>query len=137
MNYWALPGIKITLIGAICQAFGVTEKELKGKSKGRYVASARHAYFYVAYNTSNPKLSGYEKIGRSLNRDHCTALYGVRKTKDLLPIYKDLQEKVALVTTMVNMKIRAKQKQGEHLVSENGTKKGGLKSPTAHLTSQN
>jgi len=101
MNYWILPGVKITLIGAICQAFGVTEKQLKGKAKGRYIASARHAYFYVAYDPLNPKFS-YKKIGSSLNRNDCTALYGVRKTADLLPIYKDLKHKVDLVKAMVN-----------------------------------
>lgn len=82
MNYFALPGICWKLTPAddaaqmIADLFKVSLLELKGKSRKAPIPDARHMVFwYLSYTTSMTLM----EIGMVLNRDHATALHGIKK----------------------------------------------------------
>lgn len=63
------------IIGEVCAEFGVSEAALKSTNKTRFLCGARWQFMSRAYATGKFSLP---QIGRFINRDHTTVLYGIR-----------------------------------------------------------
>jgi chromosomal replication initiator protein len=70
------------VIEAVCRRTGVPTADLRGRSRNRAVAYARHLAMYVLKEDARKSIA---EIGRALgNRDHSTVLGGIdRIAKDL------------------------------------------------------
>ena len=65
------------VIGAVCERFGISDRELLGNSRARHVSFPRHVAMYLMRKDVDISL---EEIARVLGkRDHTTILHGVRK----------------------------------------------------------
>jgi chromosomal replication initiator protein len=73
--------------------FGLTTDDLVSKSRSRPLTTARHVAMYVMRELTGLSLI---RIGELFDRDHTTALHGIKKIEVLLPargsIYKQVQE---------------------------------------------
>lgn len=67
------------VIQAVCEHFGVEEKELLGRGRSRHIAFPRQVSMYLMRKDADVSL---EEIGQALNRDHTTVLHGYRKIED-------------------------------------------------------
>ena len=67
------------VIQAVCDYFGVEEKELLGRGRSRKIAFPRQVSMYLMRKDADVSL---EEIGQALNRDHTTVLHGYRKIED-------------------------------------------------------
>jgi len=68
------------LIEFICMEYDVTEEDLKSKNKAVPLPDARHLIFYQAHKNS---YGTCDAIGKILNRDHSTVIFGKKKIIDL------------------------------------------------------
>jgi chromosomal replication initiator protein len=73
--------------------FGLTPADLISKSRSRQLTTARHVAMYLLRELTGLSLI---KIGEMFERDHTTALHGIKKIEALLPargsIYRQVQE---------------------------------------------
>lgn len=67
------------VIQAVCEHFGIEEKELLGRGRARNIAFPRQVSMYLMRKDADVSL---EEIGQALNRDHTTVLHGYRKIED-------------------------------------------------------
>lgn len=70
---WTMRGIA----KMVCDKYDVSLEELRGPRRYKSLVAARHELMW-RIKTELPHCS-YPQIGRFLNRDHTTILYGVRK----------------------------------------------------------
>jgi chromosomal replication initiator protein len=81
------------IVSKAARAYGLTDVDLKGRSRRRSVATARGVAMYLAWKRGGFSL---QQIGKYLgNRDHTTVLHGCRKIDLLLPQDAAIQEAVA------------------------------------------
>jgi chromosomal replication initiator protein len=73
--------------------FGLTEADLISKSRSRPLTTARHIAMYLLRELTGLSLI---KIGETFDRDHSTALHGIKKIESLMPargsVYRQVQE---------------------------------------------
>jgi chromosomal replication initiator protein len=73
--------------------FGLEQEELLSKSRSRPLTTARHVSMYLMRELTGLSLI---KIGEYFNRDHTTALHGIKKIEALMPArgstYRQVQE---------------------------------------------
>jgi chromosomal replication initiator protein len=73
--------------------FGLDQEELVSKSRSRPLTTARHVSMYLMRELTGLSLI---KIGEHFNRDHTTALHGIKKIEALMPArgstYRQVQE---------------------------------------------
>ncbi len=76
-------------IADVAAVFGITAKDIQGRSRIERYTYPRHIYVYLL------RRSGYalEEIGRLMSRDHGTALNSERRARDLLGYHKETIEK--------------------------------------------
>ncbi len=67
------------VIQAVCEHFGIEEKELLGRGRSRQIAFPRQVSMYLMRKDADVSL---EEIGQALNRDHTTVLHGYRKIEE-------------------------------------------------------
>ncbi len=66
-----------TIIATVAVEFGVTELDMRSARRGAQIVRARHVAMYLARNLT---LRSYPQIAHAFgNRDHTTAMYGVRR----------------------------------------------------------
>jgi chromosomal replication initiator protein len=75
------------VVEAVCQHFGVSEKDLRGRARTRDIAHPRQVAMHLLREETEISL---EEIGRTLGRDHTTVMHGIRK------IEKQLEDDVQL-----------------------------------------
>jgi len=61
----------------------ITIKTLRGRSRNAIVNDMRQVWMYFLRHTAGMT---YEEIGRTVNRNHATALHGVRRVEQMLSI---------------------------------------------------
>lgn len=69
------------LMEIVCKSFSVSEEEIRGVSRIKSIAHARHAYCYLC-NKLDPMIT-LKEVGDTINRDHSTIINSIRKTEDL------------------------------------------------------
>jgi len=70
---------------------GVSEVNIKSKKRDAKTAYARALFSYLALEYGNLT---YTAIGNILNRDHSTIISSVKKFKERIDIYKDIQQDI-------------------------------------------
>jgi len=68
------------ILDSVAQAFGVSVREIMGKTRERPVARARQAAYYLCREFTS---LSYPRIGAKFNRDHSTVMYGVKQVGHL------------------------------------------------------
>ena len=73
--------------------FGLSQEDLLSKSRSRPLTTARHVAMYLLREMTGLSLI---KIGETFDRDHTTALHGIKKVEALMPArgstYRQVQE---------------------------------------------
>lgn len=91
------------IIKAVCMAFGITERQLRSKSRKAHLCRAR------AIACLHLKRLGYSTttIGEILSRDHSTVIWNLRKFREWHkydPGFKDIADTCETVITGYNKK---------------------------------
>jgi chromosomal replication initiator protein len=94
-----------TILEETASYFGLGPGDLISKSRSRPLTTARHIAMYLLRELTGLSLI---KIGEQFERDHTTALHGIKKIEGLMPqrgsTYRQVQE--------LTKKIRAKGRDG-------------------------
>ena len=86
-TYITAPGIgksSLTdILYDVCKKVRISHNTLCNTTKTRDIVEARYIYFYRARKLTN---ASYERIGRLVNRDHSTVIYGIKQVDDVREI---------------------------------------------------
>jgi chromosomal replication initiator protein len=95
------------IITIVCEVTGITELQIKGKSKKREIVEARQIAM-VLIRLYNPKMI-YKQIGKLFsNRDHSTVMYSLKTVEDLIKTNIAFRQKFQLAENAINKTIRRK-----------------------------
>jgi len=83
------------IMAAVCRNFKVEEEQLKLKSRKAEYTLPRHVFLYLC-RTLIPRAS-LETIGQAINRNHSTALYGIKALKERMQGDPELERKIDLI----------------------------------------
>jgi chromosomal replication initiator protein len=93
-----------TIMLETAEYFGLGREDLVSKSRSRPLTQARHMAMYLMRELTGLSLI---KIGELFDRDHSTALHGIKRIENLMPnrdtVYRQVQE----ITKRINTKTRA------------------------------
>ncbi|HEX2090296.1 MAG TPA: chromosomal replication initiator protein DnaA [Actinomycetota bacterium] len=85
--------LPVTILEETAAYFGLTPEDLVSKSRSRPMTTARHMAMYLLRELTGLSLI---KIGERFDRDHTTAIHGIRKIESLMPargsVYRQVQE---------------------------------------------
>lgn len=80
------------VIGAVCTAFNIDEKDLMGRQRKREIVRPRHIAMYLLREETESSLV---EIGRTLGgRDHTTVLNGIERIEKELEVNTQLRSKI-------------------------------------------
>ena len=82
------------IISGVSNHYEIPLVEIKGKSRKAKTVKARQVYFYLARFLTSYSLA---KIAENVNRDHATALHGIKTVTNELLLYKELQEDIKII----------------------------------------
>lgn len=90
------------IIQDVCRAYGITEEELKSRTRRRHVAEARHMVCYLLASECRCALT---HIGAILNRSHATVIHSLTALSGLMEfdastrsIYQNIKRKHPALT---------------------------------------
>jgi chromosomal replication initiator protein len=82
-----------TILAETTKYFGLRREDLASKSRSRPLTTARHIAMYLLRELTGLSLI---KIGELFDRDHSTALHGIKRIETLMPnrdtVYRQVQE---------------------------------------------
>ena len=84
------------VLNVVCEVLNVDPLDVQSKKRFKNIVNARHYYFYLAYRRENKKNKNNKKnktlvnIGKFVNRDHSTAIYGKNKIDNEMDMYQDV-----------------------------------------------
>lgn len=87
------------IIHETARYYQVTPEEIKGISRQKNIATARHITAYLIRNLTNLSLPN---IGSFLNRDHATVLASIRKIENQIKNDKKLSDTIRDITSNIN-----------------------------------
>lgn len=80
------------VIDAVCEVFGVTQKEIKSKNRTAYLALARQVIMFLLREELQLPL---ERVAKEVNRkDHTTVIHACEKIGELVKAEGNIKEKV-------------------------------------------
>jgi chromosomal replication initiator protein len=89
-----------TILGETAQYFALRPEDLFSKSRSRPLTNARHVAMYLLRELTGLSLI---KIGELFDRDHTTALHGIKRIEGLMPArdvtYRQVQELTKIIKT--------------------------------------
>ena len=89
---------------AAAAAFAITLDEIKGKTQPQRIVRARHAFVYVARTSL---CESYPRIGRTLGRDHTTAMSSMDRAEALIIRDKAFAEGVQRIRLEIGAELSA------------------------------
>jgi len=112
---------KESILEHVCGYYGISETEVKGKKRQRHIVKARQVYFYLSRKYSRASLMAMAEL---LNRDHATAIHGIRKVEDELSVYPEFYAEMSdLKTRLTNYALPVVRDIDLLKISENYTRK--------------
>lgn len=69
------------IMGVVTKVFELTPEDIKGKSREKEVAYARHAYCYLCVKLD--AMCTLKRVGNSIGRDHSTIINSIKKCEHL------------------------------------------------------
>ena len=95
-----------TILSQTARYFSLRREDLVSKSRSRPLTTARHIAMYLLRELTGLSLI---KIGELFDRDHSTALHGIKRIENLMPnrdtVYRQVQE----LTKRINDQVRGTQ----------------------------
>src|SRR5918996_899247 len=95
-----------TIMAETASYFSLRREDLVSKSRSRPLTTARHIAMYLLRELTGLSLI---KIGELFDRDHSTALHGIKRIENLMPnrdtVYRQVQE----LTKKINERVRGTQ----------------------------
>jgi chromosomal replication initiator protein len=92
-----------TIVTETAKYFALRREDLVSKSRSRPLTTARHIAMYLLRELTGLSLI---KIGELFDRDHSTALHGIKRIENLMPnrdtVYRQVQE----LTKRINERVR-------------------------------
>jgi chromosomal replication initiator protein len=92
-----------TILSETARYFALRREDLVSKSRSRPLTTARHIAMYLLRELTGLSLI---KIGELFDRDHSTALHGIKRIENLMPnrdtVYRQVQE----LTKRINEQVR-------------------------------
>jgi len=79
--------------------FGITIRELKGRSRQQGIVFPRHVFMYIAHQLFDHRV---QKIGLFLCRDHSTVLHGCHVIRKKITLEPDVEKHVSLLKTTIH-----------------------------------
>jgi chromosomal replication initiator protein len=86
------------ILDVVADHYRLTRQDLVGKSRSRPLTTARHVAMYLARECTGLSLI---KIGELFDRDHTTALHGIRKTEELMRARGSVYTQVQALTRKI------------------------------------
>lgn len=80
-----------TIIEAVCNQYGISVEDVKGKKRSKEIAFPRQVCMYIMRNVLEYT---YPKIGEIFGRDHSTAMHAEDKVKEMMGEDKDTKNTV-------------------------------------------
>ena len=90
-----------SIISSVSKYYGVEENALRGESRIKEIANARHIAIYLIRHMTNLSLAD---IGKEFGKDHTTALYSVQKIDAQMKNDPALAQTIREITTNINVK---------------------------------
>ncbi|MGH2691847.1 MAG: chromosomal replication initiator protein DnaA [Actinomycetota bacterium] len=93
-----------TILTETADYFGLKREDLVSKSRSRPLTTARHMAMYLMRELTGLSLI---KIGELFERDHSTALHGIKRIETLMPNRDTVYRQVGEITKRINARTRA------------------------------
>ena len=87
------------ILGETARFYQVSPEDIKGQSRSKNIAYARHVTAYLIRNLIGLSLPA---IGEFLNRDHATVLASIRKIESLITTEKEMSDTIRDITSTIN-----------------------------------
>ena len=88
-----------SIIQIVCSTYDVSLEEMKSSKRNAYINVPRQVVMYLCREYTDISLSD---LGKLLNRDHTTIMYGEENIKKNLDKNAELKEKVDLIKKLIN-----------------------------------
>ena len=75
-----------TILQTVCYRMNVSIEDIRGPVRSRKLAEARKVFAYVCRKLTR---TPFHLIGKEVNKDHSSIIYGVRTCEILMSAYKD------------------------------------------------
>lgn len=98
--------LDITL-GEVSKFYAVDVNKLRSKDRSGGLPQCRQVYFYIARLISSGVIS-LSYMATYINRDHATAIHGVRRVKDLMQFEEGFKKEVETILSNVQEVIASK-----------------------------
>jgi chromosomal replication initiation ATPase DnaA len=91
---YAVPEISLNkkkdiVIRNVCDYYGVTPEEIKGRSRKKKISDSRQMVIFLLVRDYKLTTS---KAGLLVRRDHATAIHSVKVIEDRITLYKNIKE---------------------------------------------
>ena len=83
--------------------FQVSETDIKGQSRQKKIAMARHISAYLIRILTNLSL---QSIGNVINRDHATVQFSINKIEKEMKTSKEISNTIRDITSNINSRNR-------------------------------
>lgn len=83
---------------ATCDEFGVSVEQVVNGSRKHPLPDARHTFAYIARKATGARV---KDIGRRMNKDHASALHGIKKIADLLTYDREMAAHIARIQAAI------------------------------------
>jgi len=93
-----------TILTETAEYFALRREDLVSKSRSRPLTTARHMAMYLTRELTGLSLI---KIGELFERDHSTALHGIKRIENLMPNRDTVYRQVKEITKRINARTRA------------------------------
>ena len=80
------------ILKTTCNTLNIDINDVKSNTRKEEITYARHMFCYVAYNFINNH--SLKSIGREVNRDHASVIYGKNRISNQYDIYKPVFDDV-------------------------------------------
>ena len=100
LTYYVIPGLKMKkvrfqrIMMAVADAMQVSTRQMMTKSRQRELVQARNMCMYIMKTYFNMT---FKEVGKAFNRDHTTAMHGIRMFKqdrEVLEQYNSIYDDV-------------------------------------------
>ena len=91
------------IINETARFYQISPEDIKGQSRSKNIANARHVTAYLIRNLTNLSLPS---IGEFLNRDHATVLASIRKIEKDITSDKSVADTIRDITSNINSRQR-------------------------------
>lgn len=96
--------------GEVSKFYAVDVNKLRSKDRSGGLPQCRQIYFYIARLVSNRVIS-LNYMATYINRDHATAIHGVKRVKDLMQFEEGFKKEVETILSNVQGVLSDKKEQ--------------------------